>query len=148
MAPLIIDDDDTTCSNDYSWSMVFSAPMKPPAEEDARDQKVVSVEGAVDKSDPFLYYSDDETRMRAIRLIDDGPEEGSRQQVRRQRKTRISFEVHPSLVLDDDVDDVFDDLSLGDDDELDFDLDFDLKLDEADMANLNSADLFRQLLEL
>ena len=53
--------------------------------------------------DPFLYYSRQETRMHALLLSNDDNDEND-QQVGREtgvRKTRISFELHRALLLED-----------------------------------------------
>jgi hypothetical protein len=51
--------------------------------------------------DPFMYYSHQETRMNALllRSNDENDEQVAKESV--DRKTRISFELHPSLLLDD-----------------------------------------------
>ena len=51
--------------------------------------------------DPFMYYSDQETRMNELHL--NGDNENDEQVAREsdERKTRISFELHPSLLLED-----------------------------------------------
>jgi len=77
----------------------------------------------------------------------DDAETKSRQESRRQRKTCISFEVHPSLVLDDEVEDMFDSLSLDDDDD-DYNLDLEFDNAETNLLVVNSADLLRVLLEM
>jgi len=78
--------------------------------------------------DPFLYYSNDKIRMRELRLRlqdieydssdDDSSDEGSfssslsnqeQSMATCERKTRITFELHPSLVLEDLMKDLFDD---------------------------------------
>ena len=59
--------------------------------------------------DPFLYYSNDQVRMRELRLEDveeqDPSNDGQQEQstVSCERKTRITFELHPSLLLGDDL---------------------------------------------
>mmetsp|Transcript_12310 Transcript_12310/g.18886 ORF Transcript_12310/g.18886 Transcript_12310/m.18886 type:complete len:126 (-) Transcript_12310:9-386(-) len=52
--------------------------------------------------DPFMYYSHQETRMSAL-LLSNGNDENDGQVAREshERKTRISFELHPSLLLED-----------------------------------------------
>lgn len=65
------------------------------------------------KADPFLYYSNDRVRMRELRLEDEEEEEDSSDEQSTnscERKTRLTFELHPSLLLDDDL--------IDDDDEL------------------------------
>ena len=64
----------------------------------------------VSKSDdPFLFYSNDDVRMSALKL-----KEVSETERPTERKTRISFELHPDLVLEEMAD------SLYDSDEVDF----------------------------
>ena len=53
--------------------------------------------------DPFLYYSHQETKMHAL-LSSNDDNDGSDEQVDREtgvRKTRISFDLHPALLLED-----------------------------------------------
>ena len=88
--------------------------------------------------DPFLYYSNDKIRMRELRLRlqdieydssgDDSSDDGSfssslsnqeQSTATCERKTRITFELHPSLVLEDLMKDLFDDESLDFDDIID-----------------------------
>ena len=68
-------------------------------------------------SDTFLRYSDDDVRMAALLLKEDTEHEGpnsKRRCPRRsqgaavERKTRISYEVHYSLLIEDDLLDMFD----------------------------------------
>ena len=49
--------------------------------------------------DPFLYYSDQETRMNELHLNDDNDDRVIRESD--LRKTRISFELHPKLLFED-----------------------------------------------
>ena len=79
--------------------------------------------------DPFLYYSNDKIRMRELRLEDmendSSVDASSSSSLPTQdqspptceRKTRISFELHPSLLLEDLMREIFDE----DDDSFDFD---------------------------
>ena len=72
--------------------------------------------------DPFLYYSNDTIRMKTLKLEQvtnkDHDVVSSRdQQHPVKRKTRHSFELHPSLLLDD----LLTDLDLNDDDDEDMD---------------------------
>ena len=86
--------------------------------------------------DSFLYYSNDKIRMRELRLQDieydssgdDSSDDGSfssslsnqeQSMATCERKTRITFELHPSLVLEDLMKDLFDDESLDFDDIID-----------------------------
>lgn len=54
------------------------------------------------QEDPFMYYSDQETRMNAL-LLSAGNGENDEQiaPALHERKTRISFELHPSLLIED-----------------------------------------------
>ena len=56
-------------------------------------------------SDPFLYYSDQERRMAYLTHRNKKTQEKSatskRCVVAEKRKTRISFEVHPSVIMED-----------------------------------------------
>ena len=58
-----------------------------------------------DHEDPFLYYSHQETKMHALLLRNDSNDENDEQvdQERESvvRKTRMSFELHPALLLED-----------------------------------------------
>lgn len=151
MAPLINDSDDDlscTCAENYSCGLVgttYREPLKPPMMSCSQEDVSASLVVEVKKSDdPFLYYSNDETRMRALRLIDDDSVE--QRQAVRQRKTRISFEVHPSLFLDEIM---FDDLSYDGVDDLDLDFDLNLDNNETDLtSSADTAELLRQLLEI
>eukprot|EP00984_Skeletonema_dohrnii_P004095 scaffold1418_cov92-Skeletonema_dohrnii-CCMP3373.AAC.8 len=51
--------------------------------------------------DPFLFYSDQETRMNELLLNDDNENDEGVIRESIARKTRISFELHPSLLLED-----------------------------------------------
>mmetsp|Transcript_1518 Transcript_1518/g.2962 ORF Transcript_1518/g.2962 Transcript_1518/m.2962 type:complete len:125 (+) Transcript_1518:98-472(+) len=51
--------------------------------------------------DPFLYYSNEEIRMKTLLLEEVSETATIDDQTEAQRKTRISFEVHPSMFLDD-----------------------------------------------
>ncbi|KAK1733179.1 hypothetical protein QTG54_016156 [Skeletonema marinoi] len=50
--------------------------------------------------DPFMYYSHQETRMNAL-LLSSGENDAQVARESQVRKTRISFELHPSLLLED-----------------------------------------------
>mmetsp|Transcript_28464 Transcript_28464/g.60298 ORF Transcript_28464/g.60298 Transcript_28464/m.60298 type:complete len:159 (-) Transcript_28464:221-697(-) len=58
-------------------------------------------------NDAFLYYSDDRNRMKALKLEDDEAASTERVSNQCERKTRLSFELHPSLILDDMLDELF-----------------------------------------
>ena len=51
------------------------------------------------QEDPFLYYSHQETRMNALLMNSDDNDERTVQESE-VRKTIISYELHPSLLLD------------------------------------------------
>ena len=54
--------------------------------------------------DAFSYYSNNQVRIRTLTLADrsnNNQEETQPQQHHEERKTRISFELHPSLILED-----------------------------------------------
>ncbi|KAL7490535.1 hypothetical protein ACHAWT_000105 [Skeletonema menzelii] len=52
------------------------------------------------QEDPFLYYSDQETRINALLLNGNESDERATQESD-IRQTRISFEIHPDLLLED-----------------------------------------------
>ena len=90
--------------SDSSYIKLDSQKQKTPSTDNSN--KLVSD----DKSqDPFLYYSNDEKRMNMLKLKDDDSETETRSvlQESSQRKTRISFELHPSLILGDVLDDLY-----------------------------------------
>ena len=65
------------------------------------------------KADPFLYYSNDRVRMRELRHEDvkEGEDSSDEQSTSSgERKTRLTFEVHPSKLDDDLIDDDDDEL--------------------------------------
>ena len=83
---------------------------------DSRQQEVHISQVGTKSEDPFLYYSNDEVRLRILTGRTTSPEseaKGSQGRVQETtgtddrviiRKTRLSFEVHPSLFFDDDED--------------------------------------------
>ena len=88
-------------------------------------------------ADAFLHYSNDETRMNTLKLIelsgnDRNAEEETKHKNRliQQRKTRISFEIHPILLLEELDDDDQEDSELSD-----FDFEAPLKQQEAKRAS-------------
>ena len=87
------------------------------------------------RDDPFLYYSNDEIRMKTLML--EGVSEagqGGGKESRRERKTRISFELHHSLIMDDELEEIpCDDISN--------DIDYNFG------GNSTQADLLRELLQ-
>ena len=67
--------------------------------------------------DAFLYYSNDEVRINALKLRGDGSRDNHETHQQQQpleveveRKTKLSFELHPSLLLEDLFDGVDDDI--------------------------------------
>jgi hypothetical protein len=55
-------------------------------------------------NDAFSYYSNDQVRIRTLKLwgrSSNNNQEEPHQEELAERKTRISFELHPSLILDD-----------------------------------------------
>ena len=97
--------------------------------------------------DAFLLYSNDEVRMTKLLLKDADDEQGSSSKRRRrqaaQRKTRISYEVHYSLIMEDEM------LAMFDEDE-DQDSEYDFatieKLDE--MSDLSAKEIMDILLHI
>lgn len=90
-----------------------------PTFHDESQPQVVHISQMKTKSeDPFLYYSNDDVRMRRLTGKDsnsaatqDSHDDGSQGRVQDStstgcitRKTRLSFEVHPSLFFDDSQD--------------------------------------------
>ena len=62
--------------------------------------------------DPFLYYSNETIRMKTLKMVEVSESDAS--QERGERKTRLSFELHPSLILEDVMTEIFgDDISWG-----------------------------------
>ena len=54
------------------------------------------------QEDPFMWYSNQEIRMNAMLFKDsDVPATATNNNEKNVRKTRISFEIHPSLLFDD-----------------------------------------------
>ena len=51
--------------------------------------------------DPFMYYSDQETRMNELHLNGDNDNDEQVARESDERKTRISFELHPKVLLAD-----------------------------------------------
>ena len=67
--------------------------------------------------DAFLYYSNDEIRIKTLKLQEVDTATNAKPS-RQERKTRISFELDPMLILEDELD------AMEDDEEEDFDIDF------------------------
>ena len=53
------------------------------------------------QEDPFMWYSNQETRMNAMLFKDSDVQATANSNKKVVRKTRISFEIHPSLLFDD-----------------------------------------------
>lgn len=102
------------------------------------------IKNCIEKSnDPFLYYSNDEIRIKTLKMNEDPLSielQGLAKMATNQtkRKTRISFEMHPDAVMGlEDMLDVIGDITEDD-------IDFDLGLDDS----ITETDLFRELLQL
>jgi len=104
-----------TATNDHQRSQDVSGAALEVTREPGHDH---DPEPILKVQDPFLYYSNDEVRMRELRFQappsspddDDSSDAGSSSFAHRSqeqqttscvRKTRISFELHPSLLLED-----------------------------------------------
>ncbi len=83
--------------------------------------KAASLRNPVPKQeDPFLYYSDQETRMSALLLSNDSGENDEQiAPALHERKTRLSFELHPSLLFEDMLTDNGQELPQDEDTEVD-----------------------------
>ena len=67
---------------------------------------------SIKTEDPFLYYSSETIRMKTLKMVEVSESDAS--QERGDRKTRLSFELHPSLILEDVMTEIFgDDISWG-----------------------------------
>eukprot|EP00579_Thalassiosira_antarctica_P005221 CAMPEP_0201892820 /NCGR_PEP_ID=MMETSP0902-20130614/37317_1 /ASSEMBLY_ACC=CAM_ASM_000551 /TAXON_ID=420261 /ORGANISM="Thalassiosira antarctica, Strain CCMP982" /LENGTH=101 /DNA_ID=CAMNT_0048424413 /DNA_START=53 /DNA_END=358 /DNA_ORIENTATION=+ len=65
---------------------------------------------SIKTEDPFLYYSNETIRMKTLKMVEVSESDAS--QERGDRKTRLSFELHPSLILEDVMTEIFgDDIS-------------------------------------
>ena len=91
MAPLINESD--------SFTLDLEVPTTITTMKQAQDTHNSSPT-TVCKHDAFLRYSNDETRMNTL-MMKETPKYQRQQRVTQERKTRISFEVHPSLILED-----------------------------------------------
>ena len=93
MAPLI--------NESNSFTLDLEVPTTIRTMKQAQDQDTHnSSPTTVCKHDAFLHYSNDETRMNTL-MLKEAPKCQRQQRVTQERKTRISFEVHPSLILED-----------------------------------------------
>ena len=88
MAPLINESD--------SFTLELEVPTTTTMKQ-AQDTRKSS---PTSEHDAFLHYSNDETRMNTL-MLKEAPKYQRQQRVTQERKTRISFEVHPSLILED-----------------------------------------------
>ncbi|KAL7549223.1 hypothetical protein ACHAWF_012495 [Thalassiosira exigua] len=149
MAPLY--DDDESSHDDSCMDVDFS-PVKR-----SQDASAVPTDAgrrrarkcASKSDDPFLYYSDDHVRMKTLKLEDDRVTDGKGEKENAkpiERKTRISFELHPSLIMEDMLEELE---GCNDDyDEL-MALDCELSKGDEQAANVSgSLDLLKQLLEM
>mmetsp|Transcript_23240 Transcript_23240/g.39733 ORF Transcript_23240/g.39733 Transcript_23240/m.39733 type:complete len:151 (-) Transcript_23240:60-512(-) len=59
-----------------------------------------------DKDDPFLYYSNDVIRMKALKLEEISDTEAV-DNTKTSRKSRISFELHPSVLFEDMMEELY-----------------------------------------
>ncbi|KAL7527612.1 hypothetical protein ACHAWF_002247 [Thalassiosira exigua] len=144
MAPLYDDES----SHDGSCQVTSSSTVKGPQDagvaptaEPRRSQR-----RANKSEDPFLYYSDDDVRMKALKFEEDCAQNSSEEQknVRPiERKTRISFELDLLLIMEDLLDEMN---GCGDVDELS--LDCELLEGDARADLSGSLDLLKQLLEM
>ena len=82
-----------------------------PTFPEPRQRAPVEDADALRSQDPFLYFSDQRRRMAHLtgneEEVNDQDNPPQQQQRVVERRTRISFEVHPSLLLDDLLDDLF-----------------------------------------
>ena len=127
MAPLFLNESDyLSSSDDNSCATTIESKNQP---QDAASYSKRSLDTASEnhktnhcrskEDDVFLYYSNDEVRMKTLKLEDRDATTASNKIARHQRKTRLSFEADPLLVLEDDLEEMFGD------DECDFsDIDF------------------------
>ena len=113
------------------------------------------------KHDAFSHYSNDVTRMNTL-LMKEVPKSQRQQRViPQERKTRISFEVHPSLILEDllfdevvgdDIDEVDDiDFLLDSEDDSTDDIEYLLENTEADttaQVDTETMNLFREMFQV
>ena len=144
MAPLINESDSFT--------------LEVPTMKQAQD---TSNSRPTDKHDAFSHYSNDVTRMNTL-LMKEAPKSQRQQRVlpqAQERKTRISFEVHPSLILEDllfddldgnGIDEVDDDFLLDSEDDSTDDIEYLLENTEADtttQADRETMNLFREMFQ-
>ena len=102
-------------------------------------------------NDAFSYYSNDQVRIRTLKLwgksSNNNQEEPHQEEVA-ERKTRISFELHPSLILEDLLDELAEDGELFvDGDETDMDM-LDLLQERANSRSVAEGTNFHMMMML
>ncbi|KAL7543083.1 hypothetical protein ACHAWF_007322 [Thalassiosira exigua] len=121
MAPLY--DDESCTRGGHVMSVDTFAPRHLPQNELnpalEADRDSTACEPGDASADRFLYYSDNDVRLRTLKMVEahgadvfkDGP-----RPVSCERKTRMSFELHDSLIMEDLLDEMCsdDDMSAGD----------------------------------
>eukprot|EP00581_Thalassiosira_minuscula_P010667 CAMPEP_0183724118 /NCGR_PEP_ID=MMETSP0737-20130205/17339_1 /TAXON_ID=385413 /ORGANISM="Thalassiosira miniscula, Strain CCMP1093" /LENGTH=137 /DNA_ID=CAMNT_0025954611 /DNA_START=127 /DNA_END=540 /DNA_ORIENTATION=+ len=137
MPPLYQEETDSCessiCSYDCANSRTRESSTTSASAEDSQSHADFSK-----SDDPFLYYSNDEVRIMTLKLKE--VPETKKCFNSTTRKTRISFEVHPSLVLDE----MFQELYGDEQDPLD-DIDFHNLIAK---ENVSESELLTLLLEL
>eukprot|EP00584_Thalassiosira_punctigera_P000714 CAMPEP_0172530010 /NCGR_PEP_ID=MMETSP1067-20121228/3900_1 /TAXON_ID=265564 ORGANISM="Thalassiosira punctigera, Strain Tpunct2005C2" /NCGR_SAMPLE_ID=MMETSP1067 /ASSEMBLY_ACC=CAM_ASM_000444 /LENGTH=149 /DNA_ID=CAMNT_0013314153 /DNA_START=99 /DNA_END=548 /DNA_ORIENTATION=+ len=118
MAPLSLDESfshDDSCVDLVSPHNLSTQDTSCLAHVSANKCKDVSTSKAGDRieaesscvsKDAFLYYSDDQIRMKALKLEENQAASTERGSNQFERKTRLSFELHPSLILGDMMDEL------------------------------------------
>ena len=108
MAPLFLHQSsfsDNSDNNYLSSSEVNSIESK----KISQDSESHSISSATKKSeDAFLYYSNDEIRIKTLKLKEVDITSAN-ENTSQQRKTRISFELDPMLILGDELEEMFND---------------------------------------
>ena len=95
----------TTSIQVPTFSRVRSAVQKwlgPPAERTSSGAEKTAEDGrqsSLKSEDPFLYYSCDQTRLSHLKAQEAAPQ-ATAADATPERKTRISFELHPDLLLE------------------------------------------------
>ena len=142
MAPLL--NDELYCSNNDSC--IVNCSQDDAIESKNLHRQPAGAESTKTSDDAFLYYSNDALRMSALKMTydEDCAKAGSQSSHQRiRRKTRISFELHSSLVMEDLLEDMFDG-----DDGLDLDLGAIECEDRNDLDCASKMDLLKELLEM
>ena len=94
-------------SNKAPAVVVVQVPTKTYDGGYVREHEAVARKGSMKsvnnkQEDPFMWYSNQETRMNAMLFKNnDVPATATNNNKKVVRKTRISFEIHPSLLFDD-----------------------------------------------